>query len=70
MLPQIQIQLLALAQTVALILANRLTPDSVRQILLKCTRELRDTLPMDSKKDVEAAEAEAIIRAVAYRRDD
>ena len=62
--------LLTLAETVGLLLASRLTPDSIRQLLLKFTRELEDILPPESKKDVESIKARAVIRAVAHRRDD
>lgn len=68
--PRLQVHLLTLADTVALILACRLTPDALREILLNFTKELKEILPPDSARSVEAAEAKAVIRAVAYRRDD
>ena len=68
--PVTQSHLLALANIVAILLAHRLTPDDVRQILLKLTRELKTVLPADSLKDIEAAEAKAVVRAVAYRREE
>lgn len=67
MMPQgTQNHLLSLAQVVGILLAHRLTPDRVRQILLNFVKELKTVLPSDSMKDIEAAEAKAVIRAVAY----
>jgi hypothetical protein len=62
--------LLALADSLAFLLADRFTPEAVREKCLKFAREFKDMLPPDSKRDVEAAEARAIIRALAYRRGD
>jgi hypothetical protein len=68
--PTTQSQLLELASIVSILLAHRLTPDRVRAILLNLTKELKEVLPNDTLKDIEAAEAKAVIRAIAYRRGD
>lgn len=67
MLPHgIEVNLLRLAEAVALILANRRTPDRIRQPLLNLTKELKDTLPLCARRDAEAAEAKAVIKTIAY----
>lgn len=68
--PKIHDHLLTLAETVAILIACRMTPDTLRQILVNFTKELKTVLPPDSTRDIESAEARAIIRALAYRRDD
>ena len=65
----IQAQLLTLADALAFLLADRLMPDSLRQRCLKFVHELKDELPIESRCDVEAAEARAVLRALAYRRE-
>jgi hypothetical protein len=61
---------LALAETVSILLAYKLTPESLRQILLNFTKELKTELSPEALKAVEAAEAKATIRALTYRRED
>ena len=63
-------QLLVLSDVVASILAYKLTPDAIRQILLNLTKEIKETLPPDDLKALDAAEAKAILRALAYLRED
>jgi chorismate mutase len=71
MIPSVtQSHLLLLANIVAILLAHRLTPDDVRQLLLKLTKDLKSILPPDSLREIEAAEAKATLRAMAYRRVD
>lgn len=62
----IQVHLLTLAEVVALLLASKLTPERVRQVLLRLTGELKEVLPEDGRRDTEAAEAKAVIKAIAY----
>ncbi len=66
----IQVQLLTLAEALSFLLASQFTPDAVRQKCLKFVREFKEILPPDSRNDVDAAEARAVLRAMAYRRDD
>lgn len=68
--PKLHVHLLELAQAVSILLAYKLTPDSLRQILLNLTRELKTQLSPDDLKAVEAAEAKAVLRALAYRREE
>lgn len=68
--PDLQKQLLSLADIVPLIVANAATPDALVQIFLNLVRELKTTLAEDGLKTVQAAEVKAVIRAVAYRLDD
>lgn len=71
MLPHgIQTHLITIAEAVALILANRLTPDWLRQELLRFTGKCKENLPREDRNDVEAAEAKAVINAVAYSRSE
>jgi hypothetical protein len=62
--------LLSVAESVAFILADRLTPDSIRQLFTKLSRDIRPLLPPDSIKDLEAAEARAALRTLAHCRED
>jgi len=63
-------QLLLLSDVVSALLAYKLTPDRIRQILIKLTKEIKETLPPDDLNKLDAAEAKAILRALAYRRED
>lgn len=65
-----QDHLLALAEVVALLLAHRLTPEPLRETLLDFTGKLKESLPADSMKDIQAAEAKAVISALAYQQED
>lgn len=62
--------LLSIAESAAFILADRLTPDAIRQLFTRLSRDIRPLLPPDSIKDLEAAEARAALRALAHCRDD
>jgi hypothetical protein len=68
--PELHANLLALAKVVSILLAYKLTPQPLRQILLNLIRELKTQLSPDDQKAVEAAEAKAVLRALAYRRED
>lgn len=68
--PKLHSHLLTLAEVVSILLAYKLTPDSLRQILLNFTRDLKTQLPAEALKAIEAAEAKATLRALAYRRED
>lgn len=71
MIPQnLQGHFLQLAEIVSILIACKMTPDSLRQILIKFTRELKTELSPEALKAVEAAEAKATLRALAYRRED
>jgi hypothetical protein len=63
-------QLLLLSDVVSGLLAYKLTPDPIRQILLNLTKQIKETLPADDLNKLDAAEAKAILRALAYRRED
>jgi hypothetical protein len=68
--PELQSQLLSLADVLPLIVANAATPEPLVEIILKLTRELKTTLGEDGVRTIHAAEVKAILRAVAYRRED
>jgi hypothetical protein len=68
--PELQSQLLSLAETLPLIVANTATPDGIVKIILDLIQELKTTLGDDSLRTVQAAEVKAVMRAVAYRRED
>lgn len=68
--PKLHVHLLTLAEVVSILLAYRSTPDPLRQILRNLTKEIKTQLSPDEMKAVEAAEAEAVLRALAYRRED
>ena len=68
--PRLHAHLLTLSEVVSIILSYKLTPDTLRQILINFTKELRAQLSPDDLKAVEAAEAKAILRALAYPRED
>jgi len=68
--PKLHGHLLQLAETVSILLAYKLTPDSLRQILINFTKELKTQLSPEALKAVESAEAKAVLRALAYRRED
>ena len=63
-------QLLILSDVVSSLIAYRGTPDALLKILLNFAKELETQLPQESMKAVKAAEAKAILRALAYRRED
>ena len=63
-------QLLILSDVVSGLIAYQLTPDALLQILLNFTKEIKTQLPPEAVKAVQAAEAKAVLRALAYRRDD
>jgi len=69
MLPHgIQVHVLTLAEIFALLIANRLTPDWLRQELIGTGKRIKERLPSEDKSSVEAAEAKAVLRAAAYSR--
>ncbi len=68
--PKLHSHLLELADTVSILLAYKLTPDSLRRILIDFTKELKTQLSPEALKAVEAAEAKATLRALAYRGED
>jgi hypothetical protein len=68
--PELQSQLLSLADLLPLIVANHATPDTIVKIILDLVRELKTTLGDDSLRTIQAAEVKAVLRAVAYRRED
>lgn len=68
--PRLHAHLLTLSETVSILLSYKLTPDDVRQILINMVKDLRQTLPPDALKAIEAAEARATIRAVTYLEDE
>lgn len=71
MLPQgTHAHLPALASAINLLLADDQTPKQLRRLLLKFTRKLRKQLPPAALREVEAAEAEAVIQATDYLRYD
>jgi hypothetical protein len=68
--PDLQECLLSLADMLPMLVANASTPDAVRQIVLNLARELKTTLAQDDLRTIQAAEVKAVMRAVAYRRED
>jgi hypothetical protein len=68
--PDLQECLLSLADTLPMLVANASTPDGVRQTVLNLARELKTMLGQDDLRTIEAAEVKAVMRAVAYRRED
>lgn len=68
--PELQKQLLSLAEILPMIVANAATPDALVQIFLNFMQELKATLAEDGLRTVQAAEVKAVIRAVAYRLED
>lgn len=55
----------------AAIVAHKDTPNLVRREVRKLTKELRRKLPKKARREIEAAEAEATIKASDYfRRSD
>lgn len=68
--PKLHVHLLTLSEVVSILLAYKLTPDPLRQILCKLYKEVQRQLSLDDMKAVEAAEAKATLRALAYRRED
>jgi len=68
--PKLHSHLLELADIVSILLACKLTPESLRQILIGFTKELKTQLSPEALKAIEAAEAKATLRALAYRRED
>ena len=70
MISHLHAQMLMLSEIVSGLIAYKLTPDALRKILTNFAKQLETELPPDARKAVEAATAKAILRAVAYRRDD
>jgi hypothetical protein len=68
--PKLHGHLLKLAEIVSILLACKFTPESLRQILISFTKELKTQLSPEALKAIEAAEAKATVRALAYRRED
>jgi len=68
--PELQRHMLSLAEILPLIVANAATPDPVVQVILKLIRELKTILGEDGLRTIQAAEVKAVLRAVAYRRED
>ena len=68
--PELQSQMLSLAELLPLIVANAGTPDPIVKTILKLVEELKTTLGEDSLRTIQAAEVKAVLRAVAYRRED
>jgi hypothetical protein len=68
--PELQSQMLSLADLLPLIVANHATPDPIVKIILDLAQELKTTLGEDGLRTIQAAEVKAVLRAVAYRRED
>ena len=63
-------QLWDLAHNIFLIMADPYTPGILRRCLKKTIRKIKRKLPSEALMIVEAAEAEAAIKATAYLRRD
>ena len=71
MLPHpIHADMQVVASAVYTILASRSTPEPLRQALLICLRGLRKFIRPEQQREIEAAEAKAIIIAAAYITED
>lgn len=62
--------LFTLGGILSALIADEATPKTLRRRLVKFTRKLRKKLPPIALREVEAAEAEAVIRAADYLRYD
>jgi hypothetical protein len=60
--------LLALARAARKVLEYKGAPDPLRRKLRKFVRKLRKDLPPEAIREIEAAEAEATIKAADYLR--
>jgi hypothetical protein len=72
MLPRgIHSQLYAFALSAAAVISHKDTPKLLRQKISDFIQDLRKELPAEAQAEIEAAEAEATIKAADYlRRDD
>lgn len=62
--------LFALAKTISNLIADETTPKPLRRLLVKLLRKLRRKLPATALREIEAAEAEATVKASRHLRFD